>query len=349
MSPSFIPDPLPPFNINSSVGAFEIGTLVAVLLFGATTVQSYLYYERYPKDHKLIKFMVASVWLLELGHTICICHALYTMTISWYAQPQLLAVPPVSLDLSILINAFIGPVEQAWFTRRLYVFSKNLWLTAICCLLSFARLIASVAYSAVALQRLNIVVFELKYWWILTIIVVLGSVNDLILACSLGWYLYMNKKKNVARVAKLLDRLILWAVETSAITTVATVAMMICFFTMPWNFIYIAVYVCLAKVYANALLASLNAREVFSQRFGEVMTLEHLSNSSRSRPFSQPVSYRFRSQFSDEGQIASPGLISDSFAEEFDRYDPESPREDIAWKKFPVTVRVERESEISGR
>ncbi|KIK57550.1 hypothetical protein GYMLUDRAFT_263047 [Collybiopsis luxurians FD-317 M1] len=153
------------------------------------------------------------------------------MTITWYAKPDLLTDPPPSLDISILINAFIGPIEQAWFTRRLYIFSKNLWLTAICCLLSFSRLVVCIVFSIAALQRLDIVVFELKYWWILTVIVVLGSINDLILACSLGWYLYKHKKRSLKRVAKILDRLIIWAVETSAITTIATLAMMICDFT----------------------------------------------------------------------------------------------------------------------
>ncbi|KAE9397221.1 hypothetical protein BT96DRAFT_995945 [Gymnopus androsaceus JB14] len=245
MPPSFFPDPLPPFNINNTVGAFEIGTLVAVFLFGATCLQVYLYFRK-----------VTVVWLLELGHTIAVCHAVYTMSITWYGQPELLAVPPASLDASILLNGLIGPLEQAWFIRRLYALSKNIWLTAICCILSFARCLGSIAFASLALQRPNIIVFDFEYWWLLTCIVVLGSVNDLLLAGLLSWYLNKSKKTSIQAMSRLFDRLILWTIETSAITSFATVGMMIAFFIMPTTFIYVAVYLCLAKLYANALMAS---------------------------------------------------------------------------------------------
>lgn len=61
MPPSFIPKELPPFNANTSIGAFEIGTLLATTLFGATCIQVYIYFERYAKDHKLIKALVCSL------------------------------------------------------------------------------------------------------------------------------------------------------------------------------------------------------------------------------------------------------------------------------------------------
>jgi hypothetical protein len=355
MPPSFFPNTLPPFNIDTSLGALEIGTLVATTLFGATCIQVYLYFEKYPKDHKLIKALVGAVWILELGHTIAICHAVYTMTITWYAQPQLLDVPPLSLDISVLINGFIGPLEQAWFTRRLYVFSRNLWLTAICCALSFGRLVASIAYAGTTFTRLEIFAFQLKYWPILTCIVVLGSANDVLLASSLAWYLYKHKLKNISKVGKLLDRLIIWAVETSSITTVATLAMMICFFAMPVNFIYIGIYVCLAKIYANALLASLNARESFSQRLGEVISLQDMSSSMGTRPLSNltpPISsYQHRSQFSDEMQLTPLSQITSSAStgDVYDRFSDLNKESDIISRKYPVTsVTVERQIVMSS-
>ncbi|KAE9397226.1 hypothetical protein BT96DRAFT_995949 [Gymnopus androsaceus JB14] len=313
MPPSFFPNPLPAFNISTSVGAFEIGTLVAATLFGATCIQTYLYFERYPKDHRLIKAMVIAVWLLELGHTIAICHALYTMTITWYGEPELLAVPPASLEVSILLSGFIGPLEQAWFTRRLYVFSKNLWLTTLCGLLSFGRFFGSIAYASLAFQseirRETVTAFELQYWWIFTCIVVLGAVNDVLLACSLAWYLKKTKEHIFSRVSKLLDRLIIWAVETSSITSIDDDLLFhnAHEFRVHWD---IPMSFQVIKVYANALLASLNARASLAHRFDEVVTLEDLSGSSsnfsRQRPLSmfQPLSsLGYRGECSDDMEI----------------------------------------------
>ncbi|KIK65964.1 hypothetical protein GYMLUDRAFT_1027793 [Collybiopsis luxurians FD-317 M1] len=351
MPPSFFPDPLPPFDINTSVGAFEVGTLVAAFLFGVTTVQVYLYFERYKRDDVFIKLMVLLVWLLELAHTVCICHALYVQTVTWYGQPELLAIPPISLDLSILINAFIGPIEQAWFTRRVYIFSRNMWLTGLCCLLSLSRLGATLAYASFALERPNIVVFELKYWWLLMTIVIIGSVNDFILALSLGWYLYKSKENSFESASRLLDRLIIWTIgwlnqllqsqpfllnvlwllETSATTTVATLTMMICFFVMPVNFIYIGVYLCLAKIYANALMASLNARERFSKFYN---TTSH-SSSGRSgtvNRFTHPITFQFRSQLSEADQTVASSVPS------IGRYDPGDPGDQIALTSLKYTA-----------
>lgn len=58
MPPSFIPEQVPPFNVNLTIGAFELGTLFATTLFGATCIQVYIYFERYPKDRRLLKFLV---------------------------------------------------------------------------------------------------------------------------------------------------------------------------------------------------------------------------------------------------------------------------------------------------
>jgi hypothetical protein len=47
-----------PFPLSTTAGALEIGVLFAVFLFGALTVQVYIYSDRFPKDPMNIKFMV---------------------------------------------------------------------------------------------------------------------------------------------------------------------------------------------------------------------------------------------------------------------------------------------------
>lgn len=55
MSPIASP---PSFDANSTLGALEIGVLIATCLFGALTVQVYIYYARFPQDPWGIKAMV---------------------------------------------------------------------------------------------------------------------------------------------------------------------------------------------------------------------------------------------------------------------------------------------------
>lgn len=115
-------------SLQTTVGALEIGVLLAIFLFGVLTVQVYIYFDWYPRDPVGFKFLVgrrarrilvctytaqvALVWLLDLGHTIAILHLIYTITVTQYGQPALLTAPPRSLDAAILLSGFIGPLEQ---------------------------------------------------------------------------------------------------------------------------------------------------------------------------------------------------------------------------------------------
>jgi hypothetical protein len=49
---------IPGFDPNITVGALEGGILVSNLLFGIVTMQVYLYYQKYPRDHRSLKALV---------------------------------------------------------------------------------------------------------------------------------------------------------------------------------------------------------------------------------------------------------------------------------------------------
>lgn len=56
-------DTLIAFDVNPTVGALEIGTLVSMFLFGIVTLQVYLYYRNFPKDNALLKIVVRRIRL----------------------------------------------------------------------------------------------------------------------------------------------------------------------------------------------------------------------------------------------------------------------------------------------
>ncbi|KAJ6572234.1 hypothetical protein B0H19DRAFT_1231766 [Mycena capillaripes] len=94
------------FNVNTTIGALQIGVLVSYVLFGVTTTQTYIYYSRFPEDSRKLKALVGFVWLCELAQALCIGHALYVYTISDYTQPErLLGAAPKSLDTAIVFSA----------------------------------------------------------------------------------------------------------------------------------------------------------------------------------------------------------------------------------------------------
>ncbi|KAI3608034.1 hypothetical protein WG66_004955 [Moniliophthora roreri] len=89
------------------------------------------------------------------------CHHLYTVTVFQYVTPQLPLVAPL-----FLLNGLTGFLEHSWLIRRLYVFSRNTFLTLICCILALACFMTTIA--AVAFQRPTFLEYIAKWWWLTT-------------------------------------------------------------------------------------------------------------------------------------------------------------------------------------
>jgi len=99
------------------------------------------------------------------------------------------------------------------------------------------------------------------------------------------------------RSAELLNGLLIWTIETGLLTSFASVAVLIFFHTMEFNYIWFAVYLPLAKLYSNSVLASLNARPARRQRLGLV---QHSSSES-------PIRFATRSSVTS-GSSHSTGI-----------------------------------------
>lgn len=195
--------------------------------------------------------------MLEFGHTVCMCHALYTITVSQYGKFWLLNIPPQSLNVAILFSGFIGPIEQVgfdessqqiyleyciqgWFALRIYKFSNKIILPLFCIFLAAIRFIGSIALSIVAFHRLTLAEYTLHWTWLLTSILVIGAATDVILATSLCYYLsrwrgagferfvqeYFCGKlfcDTSTRTTRLVDRLMMWSIGEKSIISLSTI------------------------------------------------------------------------------------------------------------------------------
>ena len=54
---------------DGSIGAFLLGTVFACFLSGLTSSQWFQYYQNFPIDRKLYKYLVGGLWILDLTHT----------------------------------------------------------------------------------------------------------------------------------------------------------------------------------------------------------------------------------------------------------------------------------------
>ncbi|KAJ7700752.1 hypothetical protein B0H17DRAFT_1046489, partial [Mycena rosella] len=255
--------PGPGFNydLNSTIGALQIGIVLSCVLFGVTTTQAYTYYGRFPDDSHGLKFLVAVVWLCELAHIICIEATHYRYTISDFLHPANLFFVYWPIAVSLLFSGIIVAGVQGFFALRIYRLSRRAYIPGFIWILAFSRTIFCVVAVVYGSQpNVTINGFVGQRSWVFYALWGVSTTNDLIIASALVYCLYSQRVKANTRTVALVDKLIKWTIETGVITSASTTLTVIFFAIQKDNDIWVIFYTLTARLYANSLLASLNSR-----------------------------------------------------------------------------------------
>ncbi|KAJ7918943.1 hypothetical protein B0H13DRAFT_1990747 [Mycena leptocephala] len=233
-------DPAASFNLNKTLGALQIGVLISYVLFGVITTQTYIYYSRFPDDSRKLKVLVCCVCLVssvcEMANAFCVGHTVYVYTISHYTHPERLVGPlPASLDTTVLLSGVVAVCVQ-YFSFRIYAFSKKLHVSTILIwIMAFLRLLGSIIIFLTALRMPSLPHFEMQWGWLLAAVWSVSTANDLIIAVTLV-VLLRNQRTDVhRRTAALVEKLILWSIETGILTSAYSITTLACFLTMKEN------------------------------------------------------------------------------------------------------------------
>ncbi|KAI6146152.1 hypothetical protein BKA82DRAFT_993328 [Pisolithus tinctorius] len=91
-------------SIQGGFGPVLIGGLVSAMLYGITTLQTYMYYMNYYEDPSMIQFVVAAIWILDTLQVSFMCHFLYYYLITNYGNLMSLEHDVWSFPASALVN-----------------------------------------------------------------------------------------------------------------------------------------------------------------------------------------------------------------------------------------------------
>ncbi|KAH7922188.1 hypothetical protein BV22DRAFT_1131633 [Leucogyrophana mollusca] len=250
---------------DASVGALEVGGFVMIYFFGFVTVQTYHYYRKYSGDSTWLRILVAFVWFFEIAHSISVVTGTYDVSVTRFGQrsAETLSPIPSGFAWSIIFASFIPLLVQGFFVRRVRIFSEQIYLPVFCWTICFLRFSGTIAVAIYVMINLASFQSDAQVMGrILSALLVMGVANDVIVAGSMCYYL-KREKTSIDSTIKLLDRLIAYTIETGLLTSLTTLTTLVCFKLMT-NYVWFAIYLFSAEVYANALLANLNARKVHS-------------------------------------------------------------------------------------
>lgn len=255
-------------DIHDTFGAGFIGGMVTAILYGITTLQTYLYYVYYPKDTNSLKALVAVIWVIDTLHVSLMCHALYYYLVTNFGDPANLGTGTWSLFLSLGLNLCMAVLVQTYFTFRISHLSRSTirwWLTSFI-------MVFVVAHFAFGLETVILMFIKKEFsalsqitLYAATPFAITAVLSDVLIAGSLCVLLHGNRSPIIETNA-LVNTLIIYAINRCLLTSVVAVAEVIVFAISPDSLWFIAIDFVIGKLYANSLLASLNSRSALRGR-----------------------------------------------------------------------------------
>ncbi|KAH8825382.1 hypothetical protein DL96DRAFT_1738346 [Flagelloscypha sp. PMI_526] len=276
-------------DLNGTLGAMEIGITFNVFMTGVITVQAYQYYSRFTKDGKALRFFVLLIWLCELGHSSTLLHTLYVFTVTSFGNPLTLIQPPSTLVLTMVFGGLSTAFVQGFLAWRVYQVAKVLPLSIVSWILSLLRLVGCIAITVTGWHMENLPRYKIKHQWIFISLLVISLTNDILITGGLCTSLVNSKQRAQKRTSAVIDRLILWTLETGLLTAIFSCVILICFFTMPLNYVWIGIYAVSSKLYSNSLLAILNGRASLRENLESVPSASLSMRSTNSHVVRSPV------------------------------------------------------------
>ncbi|KAJ6527911.1 hypothetical protein DFH09DRAFT_1328011 [Mycena vulgaris] len=247
--------------VDDTFGMLYISTVITTGLWGAGTVQLYYYYDRYArKDPRILRAFVAVVWFIDTVHQALLIWFVYEYLVTHYGEPTYLGHLHPALGWSVLCSGTVCYLVQLFFVRRLWQLSGNSYvLTGALGLAASAQYGCQMAYFGLTLtfsdfHGLTEILFLTKAINIIT------AITDTALAGALV-YLLNSSRTGYARTQNIINRLIVFCVNTGAATGLSAILVLAFSYALPDKLVYMFFYMNIARLYVNSLLAALNYRE----------------------------------------------------------------------------------------
>lgn len=264
------------YDVRQTIGAILLGTITCIFLSGIVTLQVVLYSRFYTDDPPKFKVLVGSIWLLDILHTAMIAATNWDIFITNWGNNAILDHISWTLATTISITALMTFIVQCFFAYRVYAVSRHNLIPATIIILAFLRLVAAAASTVEMIRLRSFDQFANDYEWIFTLGLTLSSVVDILITVTFCYFL-SKSRTDYGRLRHMVDLLILYTIQSGMLTCIVTIATLICWVTMPHNLVFLGIHLCICKLYANACMATLNARRSLRRDVRRGMTFGALS------------------------------------------------------------------------
>ncbi|KAJ6464057.1 hypothetical protein C8R45DRAFT_1220141 [Mycena sanguinolenta] len=264
-------------TIDNTYGLLFLVIVVSTALYGAGTVQFWMYIRKYhSKDPLLLKSLVIAVLICDTAQQGLLCHAVYQYLVTSIGDPPIRLSVVNTLMIELFFSCAISTLVQQFYCWRIYKIGKSLFLAGALSLVSWSSCVTLLIYSAKAQS---------------SVIPAVGSdlIKDMVDGCehAVGGdghhdirrpcnYTH-NAKTGFKRSTDLVNRLMVFTFNTGLPTSVCALVATICVAAFSETFLYIFFFLLcesalsviplltlllkVGRLYTNSILVTLNSRE----------------------------------------------------------------------------------------
>ncbi|OBZ76340.1 hypothetical protein A0H81_03474 [Grifola frondosa] len=247
-----------------------IGLCVTCILYGITTLQTFNYIQTYKEDPPLLKAMVSAVWVAETLQTIFSIQYMYMYVIRHFGDVVFMSRIYWSGGVALFFGIVVELIAQSFYIRRIWILSgRSVTTTAPLAFLVVCRFGFGTATSALGYIVPTWAILVVDKTAVMTVSVGQGcsAIVDIIMASILIYYLRQGRGC-CNRSDNMLTLLIIYVVNTGALTSVFSILVAIMFGAQHRTLLFLSLSHIEYKLYANSFLGSLNVRQYIRRHGG---------------------------------------------------------------------------------
>jgi len=239
------------------LGLTALGLVFSSILYGITLTQTVHYFKHFTHDSRFIKSLVLAILILNTASITLIVHACWYYLVTNGDPENSVWSLNVELSLSMLISG----IAESYLSFRVWQLSSRKYILST--ILLFLALTHFGTGEASAIQFLKLKHFanfgSVKVLSILRLSS--AALCDTSITIALCYFLH-QKRTGFQQTDAIIDHLIIFAINSGLITSVASIACLITYLVIPRTWLYLALCFLISRLYANTFLSSLNSRQI---------------------------------------------------------------------------------------
>ncbi|KAF8190753.1 hypothetical protein K438DRAFT_1676063 [Mycena galopus ATCC 62051] len=292
--------PAPGFEVVHISGPLIIIFLMDSVLFGALTVQLFLYYQAFPNDVLSNKSLAYIIYILNFGITMLV----FDLAIATFGFgfSNISALTPVRVEWIILpiLGGLVAFLAQSFYAYRIHVLSKTRVIPCCIVIISLASCIGSILMDTSSPTEASQAHFLAVGVWCGG-----SALCDILIAVCMTYYL-TKINTELRHIGAWLSKLTRLTIETNSLTAVVALVAVTLWLVFPHDIYYLSAGTTLPKFYGYSVLVVLNSRiEIVGSRGTHPATTSQIIAAVSLPPFPRDTRATIDRENHDHSEVSS--------------------------------------------